>query len=265
MLTDAELDAMQRRCDMATAELTEEYAIKHLGFQWWSWIGTPVKGTPGYPNKMRVRQLLSPRQRKLPSWKSKLKDPQYEARPADGTEPLDYTYCSSGCSVEWPPQRKVSAFDVAETDLPRLIAAYRELRRLLTCCRVEDGDREDLSTDGVLALLSAYWVDALPDHRDAFDDAYYAAWESWARPLVDWLVTERRKAAAERDELRRQLDTAIRDQCDDDTAIRAAAKTLLPAEWVDGDSEYVPPVVEIVGRLATELADLKDRVANGAE
>lgn len=130
-LTESDLTQIEARCEAATCELTEEYAVKHLGWQWWSWIGTPVKGTPGYPQKMRVRQLLSPRQMKSPRWSQRLTDPSYEARPADGTEPLDYTYCSSGCTVEWPPTRKVTAESVARDDVPKLIAEVRRLVALV--------------------------------------------------------------------------------------------------------------------------------------
>lgn len=130
-LTESDLIEIEARCEAATRELTEDYAVKHLGWQWWSWIGTPVKGTPGYPEKMRVRQLLSPRQMGLPGWSRKLADPRNEARPADGTEPLDYTYCSSGCCVEWPPTRLVTADEVAREDVPRLVAEVRRLRALI--------------------------------------------------------------------------------------------------------------------------------------
>lgn len=130
-LTDSDLIEIEARREAATCELTEDYAVKHLGWQWWSWIGTPVKGTPGYPQKMRVRQLLSAKQLKEKRWSEFLADPRNEARLADGTEPLDYTYCSSGCSAEWPPTRKVTADSVARDDVPRLVAEVRRLRAIL--------------------------------------------------------------------------------------------------------------------------------------
>lgn len=126
-MTDEELAAIASRVQHATCELTNEYAVEHLGFRWWSWIGHPVKGTPGYPQIMRVRQLLSPEQLASKSWREFLDDPANEARPADGTEPLDYTYCSSGCTVVMPT-RTVHAYDIVEQDVPRLLAEVQRLQ-----------------------------------------------------------------------------------------------------------------------------------------
>jgi len=73
--------------------LTETVLTQILGWKWMSYIGTPVKGTPGYPAKQRVRQLFSPNQLRTAGWSEVFE--QAEGREADMTEPLDYCYCSS--------------------------------------------------------------------------------------------------------------------------------------------------------------------------
>lgn len=81
--------------------LTETVLTQVLGWKWMSYIGTPVKGTFGYPAKQRVRQLFSPNQLKTEGWSEFLE--QAEGREADMTEPLDYCYCSSnGAAI--PPR-----------------------------------------------------------------------------------------------------------------------------------------------------------------
>lgn len=70
---------------------TERLAIELFGWRWISFIGIPVRGTEGYPAKMRVRRLLSPEV--IPAWMSSTK---HEAADATGDEPLCYAYCSSG-------------------------------------------------------------------------------------------------------------------------------------------------------------------------
>lgn len=77
------------------------YAIEVLGFRWMAWDdGTPVKCTPGYPQKQRVRQLLSPRQLEDSRWKEFLE--KNGGADADGTEPLAYAYCST-VGIDPPP------------------------------------------------------------------------------------------------------------------------------------------------------------------
>lgn len=128
-LTDDELREIRDRHKLATAsEMTEEIAISQFGYQWWSWIGTPIHGTPGYPGPMRVRQLLSPRQMKLQGWKTELANPECEARPAEGTEPLDYTYRSSGCTVEPLPSLPAIAAKAYGNDVGTLLAEIARLR-----------------------------------------------------------------------------------------------------------------------------------------
>lgn len=74
--------------------MAEELAIRLLGWKWVSFVGIPVKGTEGYPNKCRVRQLMSAAQLKNKEWQAYLQD--HQGADATGDEPLAYTYCSSG-------------------------------------------------------------------------------------------------------------------------------------------------------------------------
>lgn len=78
------------------------YATELCGFRWMAWDDDiPIKGTPDYPRKQRVRQLLSPAQLENPQWQEFLQ--KKNATEADGTEPLSYSYCSSGCNVALTP------------------------------------------------------------------------------------------------------------------------------------------------------------------
>ena len=77
-------------------DMAEELAIRLLGWKWMSFVGVPVKGTEGYPNKCRVRQLMSAAQLNGKEWREYFRD--HEGADATGDEPLAYTYCSSGRS-----------------------------------------------------------------------------------------------------------------------------------------------------------------------
>lgn len=103
----------------------EIYAIHRHGFRWMSWVGTPIKGTDGYPKKMRVRQLMSPSQLENPTWQKFLKD--NDGREADGSEPLSYDYCSSNCSVAMTPDL---IDDDLAVDLSRCAKKFRGSRDL---------------------------------------------------------------------------------------------------------------------------------------
>ena len=76
-------------------------AIEKHGFRWMSWVGIPIRGTANYPEKQRVRQLLSPEQLASERWTTHLAE--NDGREAEGHEPLAYSYCSSGCNVEPVP------------------------------------------------------------------------------------------------------------------------------------------------------------------
>lgn len=82
--------------------LDEELAIRLLGWKWMSFIGTPVKSSPAYPNLVRVRQLMSPKQLESKSWINYFN--RTEGREATGDEPLAYTYCSSWCTAASIPK-----------------------------------------------------------------------------------------------------------------------------------------------------------------
>jgi len=81
-------------------DLDELVLTRVLGWKWMSWIDIPERGTPGYPRKMRVRQLLSPKQLKDPKWIRLLEE--RDARDADGTEPFSYAYGSSAGPAQPP-------------------------------------------------------------------------------------------------------------------------------------------------------------------
>lgn len=125
--------------------MTEEIAIEHFGFVWMSWIGVPVRGTPGYAErlKVRVRQLMSPEQMQLPGWKDHFSNPRNEARAADGSEPLAYAYCSSACNVAQLPSMAEAGRKWAMEIVPQLFAeldrCYRETASH-TCEDDRDGE-----------------------------------------------------------------------------------------------------------------------------
>lgn len=73
--------------------LHDQILTQVLGWKWMSYIGKPCRGTEGYPEDCRVRQLMSPRQLESQKWKDYFAG--CEGREADGTEPLSYRYCSS--------------------------------------------------------------------------------------------------------------------------------------------------------------------------
>lgn len=79
------------------------YAVERCGWRWMAFDGMPMSSHPRYrdpdvrQNGMRVRQLLSPEQLASESWQEHLK--RNNGGPADMTEPLAYTYGSSGCSA----------------------------------------------------------------------------------------------------------------------------------------------------------------------
>jgi len=83
-----------------TTSLDRAIAEELFGWKWWSWVGIPIRGTPGYPTKTRVRQFVSPEQLADKRWEKFLE--ASEGAPATGDEPLDYSYCSSQ-GGEWVP------------------------------------------------------------------------------------------------------------------------------------------------------------------
>jgi len=76
------------------ASENEQIATGMFGWKWIAYDdGIPVKGTPGYPKRCRVRILMSPETRRKKDWKDFLST--RNASEATGSEPLDYCYCSS--------------------------------------------------------------------------------------------------------------------------------------------------------------------------
>lgn len=69
---------------------------------------------------------------------------------------------------------------------------------------------------------------------------------------------EQQLAALEQQRLQEAQDWA-----DTDSTVRAIAKRVLPAEWVDGSPEAIPPIAEIVERLEQQLSTVtgeRDRI-----
>ncbi len=83
-------------------EMTEELAVRLLGWKWMAFDDIPIKGTPGYPAECRVRQLFSAKQLANAKWRKYLEE--HNASDATGEEPLSYTYCSSGCNAARLPR-----------------------------------------------------------------------------------------------------------------------------------------------------------------
>lgn len=100
------------------------YATHKLGFVWMAFDGMPTRSHPMYRDPdvrragIRVRQLMSPEQMQDEKWKSFFES--HNGAPASGTEPLAYTYCSSGCSAAIVPDLINSELAV---DLSRLVNA----------------------------------------------------------------------------------------------------------------------------------------------
>ncbi len=84
--------------------LREEVAKRIFGWQWMAFVDTPVRRTPGYPNKCRVRRFYPPlssrSQKTKKAWEGYFAEVPHE--PAKGDEPLAYCYCSSNGPDEVP-------------------------------------------------------------------------------------------------------------------------------------------------------------------
>ena len=108
---------------MKDSELNEKIAEIYFGWKWVSYVGVPIRGTPNYPQKTRVRMFLSPKQQASEAMANWVKE--YDARDADGTEPLAYDYCSSH-SYAVPP--------------PHFTGDWNAIRELEETIRKDDGD-----------------------------------------------------------------------------------------------------------------------------
>lgn len=73
------------------------------------------------------------------------------------------------------------------------------------------------------------------------------------RNNADALIREAREAARLRD----RLHTTLADEAETDTAIRTAAKRVLPESFVDGDG-YCTPLEDIAETLVSEAARLRE-------
>lgn len=86
---------------MNDSELTQQAAELVFRWKWVSWIGTPTRGTPGYPSHCRIREFISPERLASPRWIEFWADKELQV--AKGDEPLSYAYCSSQ-GGECPPR-----------------------------------------------------------------------------------------------------------------------------------------------------------------
>ncbi len=82
------------------SDLDQQVAQLVFRWKWMSWIGTPVRGTPGYPDDCRIRQFVSPKSLSDPRWIEHWAD--RELRVASGDEPLHYRYCSGHGPETYP-------------------------------------------------------------------------------------------------------------------------------------------------------------------
>lgn len=75
-------------------KLNQLIAVEVFGWRWISFVGVPVRGSPGYPKKCRIRRFVSPELLVSERW---MKHFERVGGYSDavGDEPLDYSYCSS--------------------------------------------------------------------------------------------------------------------------------------------------------------------------
>lgn len=104
----------------AGAELDALVAKRLFGWRWMSYVGVPIKGTPGYPKKCRVRDFMSPKRMADDRWQAMLRD--NESRPATGDEPLAYHYCSS--QGPWPHGAYSTEWAAAMEAVERVATEY---------------------------------------------------------------------------------------------------------------------------------------------
>jgi len=78
-----------------TSDLDYCVAEELFGWKWLAYLGIPVRDTPGYPNKVLVRQFFSPGIEANKHWLDYFAHKGGGFQPATGDEPLSYRYCSS--------------------------------------------------------------------------------------------------------------------------------------------------------------------------
>lgn len=77
----------------------------------------------------------------------------------------------------------------AESKLAAAEKRVEELENLLTPCRPDSDTQTSYdypcTVNDILSLLSCYWSDFIEDTEFVPDDAYFAAWERQARPVIE--------------------------------------------------------------------------------
>lgn len=99
-----------------TTGLDEVVSEVFFGWRWMAFVDTPTHSHADYPQKVRVRQFMSPASLTDDRWKTFFDE--HEGCQADGSEPLAYCYDSS-CGPEMVPH--FSGHESAIADLSREI------------------------------------------------------------------------------------------------------------------------------------------------
>lgn len=97
-----EIDHMVPVAPYGRKRCFDYYVAESNGWKWIRFKGIPIRGTPDYPKETTVRLFVSPKTLASKRWKEHW-NRVGGYTDADGTEPLDYCYCSS-CGPEFVPE-----------------------------------------------------------------------------------------------------------------------------------------------------------------
>lgn len=137
-----------------TTDLDEAIAEEIFGWRWLAYKDTPVRGTPGYPAECRVRRFFPPKTLENKKWQEYFAEiGGYE--PANGDEPLDYSYCSSFGPAMVPHfSGHRDAIDDMETELEKR-GLFNEYVKHLTNQLGDDSPRKVLRADCKTKCIAA--------------------------------------------------------------------------------------------------------------
>ena len=94
------------------------------------------------------------------------------------------------------------------------------------------------------------------EHRVTYR-SLFAESQSPLAVFVKQMIDGIEAAEAEIEKLNKMLKYEVQDSCDAESAVKAEAKKVLPANLVDGDDCCVPDVTEIVAMLVAEVERLR--------
>lgn len=145
-------------------------ACQIVGWKWVSYLGLPMTSHPQYREarkgkqfEIRIRRLLSPFQVADRDWQKHLTD--NDVRDSDGTEPLDYCYCSSG-GYAWPDHKIAGQAE----DILREHELFDDFLHVLTLVPRTEQEKRDphLVSERVrlLAALSVWQQSTSPEQFD---------------------------------------------------------------------------------------------------